>query len=81
MRHGLEKRTVIAAALCAAALGAGTGCVRVKQYERGRLASPAMARGHGDPGLGGEYASKLWESRTGGGIPGEAPGGGCGCTQ
>jgi hypothetical protein len=64
-----------------AALAAAAGCVRVKQYERGRLATPAMVHGLGDPGLGAEYASKLWESRTGGGLPGEAPGGGCGCTQ
>jgi hypothetical protein len=28
-----------------------------------------------------QYRSKVVESKTGGGLPGTAPGGGCGCTQ
>jgi hypothetical protein len=58
------------------------GCARVKPWQRGRLASPAMqsmlASGNAvDVG----YRAKVLESKTGGGLPGTAPGGGCGCTQ
>ena len=35
----------------------------------------------GERGLAGEYRAKLLESKAGGGLPGDAPGGGCGCTQ
>lgn len=34
-----------------------------------------------EEGLPGEYRAKVVESKTGGGLPGDAPGGGCGCTQ
>ena len=73
MRIEIAVLAVLAASVC--------GCANVKQYERERLASPAMARGLGETGLAAEYGAKLWESRTGGGLPGDAPGGGCGCTQ
>jgi hypothetical protein len=58
-----------------------TGCVAVKPYERGRLASPAMNPQFGDDEVAMQYRAKVLESRTGGGLPGSAPGGGCGCTQ
>ncbi|HEU4582287.1 MAG TPA: DUF4266 domain-containing protein [Polyangiaceae bacterium] len=57
------------------------GCVRVHVYERQRLASWAMADPFADTELGAQYRSKVVESKTGGGLPGTAPGGGCGCTQ
>lgn len=57
------------------------GCVRVKPFERAHLASPCMTAGLGEDGLTGEYRAKYVESKTGGGAPGSAPGGGCGCAQ
>jgi hypothetical protein len=57
------------------------GCVRVHVWERQRLASWAMADPFADTELGAQYRSKVVESKTGGGLPGTAPGGGCGCTQ
>jgi len=59
----------------------GAGCVRVKPWQREHLASPAMEMRLGDQGIAGEYRAKVIESKTGGGLPGDAPGGGCGCTQ
>jgi hypothetical protein len=56
-------------------------CVRVKPYQREHLASPAMTARFGENGYAGEYRAKVTESKTGGGLPGDAPGGGCGCTQ
>jgi hypothetical protein len=35
----------------------------------------------GEDGFAGEYRAKVLESKAGGGLPGDAPGGGCGCTQ
>jgi hypothetical protein len=35
----------------------------------------------GEDGFAGDYRAKVLESKTGGGLPGDAPGGGCGCTQ
>lgn len=57
------------------------GCARVKPWERGSLASSVMTSPFGDFGIAGEYQAKVVESKTGGGVPGSAPGGGCGCTQ
>ena len=68
------------AALVALALAAG-GCARVKPYQREHLASPAMTVRFAEEGFPGEYRAKVVESKTGGGLPGDAPGGGCGCTQ
>ncbi|MFL5248118.1 MAG: DUF4266 domain-containing protein [Myxococcales bacterium] len=58
-----------------------SACVRVKPWERAKLATPAMALGVGEEGLSGEHRHRVVESRTAGGLPGDAPGGGCGCTQ
>lgn len=62
------------------ALGA-CGCATVKPWEREHLSCPAMDVQLGDSPLSGPYRQKVVESRTGGGLPGAAPGGGCGCTQ
>jgi hypothetical protein len=40
-----------------------------------------MAAPLAEPALAAEYRAKLLESKTGGGLPGTAAGGGCGCTQ
>jgi hypothetical protein len=56
-------------------------CAYVKPWQRERLARPAMTSGFGEQGFRGEYRGKVVETRTGGGQPGAAPGGGCGCTQ
>ena len=66
---------VAAALLCA-------GCATVRPWQREALASPAMAEApFGDPWIVGAYRDKVVQSTTGGGLPGAAPGGGCGCTQ
>jgi hypothetical protein len=57
------------------------GCVRVQAAERGLLASPSMVVGLGEEDLVSGYRAKYVESRTAGGMPGSAPGGGCGCAQ
>jgi hypothetical protein len=62
-------------------VASGVGCAPVKPWERGKLASPAMTARLGEDGFAGEYRGKMLESKTGGTPPGEAPGGGCGCTQ
>ncbi|HRI51877.1 MAG TPA: DUF4266 domain-containing protein [Pseudomonadota bacterium] len=62
------------------AIGA-TGCVQVKPWQRELLASPAMNPALLDTELSGTYRAKAMESKTAGGLPGTAPGGGCGCTQ
>ena len=58
-----------------------TACARVQPWQRERLASPAMLSPFGDVGWNTAYQAKVLESKTGGGLPGSAPGGGCGCTQ
>ena len=57
------------------------GCVRVKPWQREHLARPCMEARFGEAGVAGEYRAKVTESKTAGGLPGDAPGGGCGCTQ
>jgi len=57
------------------------GCVQVKPWEREKLASPTMTVQLGEDSLAGPYRAKVAESKTAGGLPGTAPGGGCGCTQ
>ena len=57
------------------------GCVRVKPWQRELLACPAMNPALLDTELSGTYRAKAMESKTAGGLPGTAPGGGCGCTQ
>ena len=67
--------------LTAAAALAAAACAPVRPYEREKLASPAMSLEVGEEGLAGSHRARVVESRTGGGLPGGAPGGGCGCTQ
>ena len=57
------------------------GCVCVHVWERQRLASWVMVDPFAETELGAQYRSKVVESKTAGGLPGTAPGGGCGCTQ
>ena len=64
-----------------AAVFAISACATVKPHEREKLASPAMETGFADSGDGGEQRAKVTESKTGAGLPGDAPGGGCGCTN
>jgi hypothetical protein len=68
------------AVLCVLLLPLG-GCVRVKPWERARLASPTMAPPWAEEGMVADYDAKLLETKTGAGLAGGAPGGGCGCTQ
>ena len=56
-------------------------CARVKPWQRGRLAGPAMAVPRALSPLAIGYEAKLLESKTAGGVAGVAAGGGCGCTQ
>jgi hypothetical protein len=65
---------IFSLALCAA-------CAPVRPWQREKLASPAMSLEVGEEGLAGAHRNRVVESRTAGGLPGGAPGGGCGCTQ
>ena len=67
--------------LLAALIAGAAACATVKPWQREHLASRAMAIGFGEEGFAGEYRAKVTETKTGGGLPGAAPGGGCGCTQ
>jgi hypothetical protein len=64
-----------------ALVAAVSACARVKPWQREQLARPCMETRFGEAGISGEYRAKVLESKTGGGLPGDAPGGGCGCTQ
>lgn len=64
-----------------AVLLATTSCARVKPWQRERLATAAMVVPMAEATLAAGYRAKVLESKTGGGLPGVAPGGGCGCTQ
>jgi len=64
-----------------AVLSAASGCAPVRPWEREHLAKRCMTRRFGEDGTQGEYQAKVTESVTGGGLAGDAPGGGCGCTQ
>lgn len=72
---------ICGAVVLLAILGGAAACAPVKPWERGRLASPSMQNKLGEAGSRGVYRAKVLETRTGGGLPGEAPGGGCGCTH
>jgi hypothetical protein len=63
---------------CGVCMGA---CAPIKPWQRARLASAVMALPLAEPPLAVGYRAKLLESRVGGGLPGVAAGGGCGCTQ
>jgi hypothetical protein len=67
------------AALAAALLL--SGCATVRPWEREYLAKPCMEAELGQPAMALQYREKVLESTTAGGLPGQAPGGGCGCTQ
>jgi hypothetical protein len=75
----MSSRFTVAVAIAAAL--AGGGCASVRPWQREQMASPAMQAGFVDPGFDRLYRAKVLESRTAGGLPGSAPGGGCGCTQ
>lgn len=62
-------------------LTAVAGSAPVAPWQRRALACPAMAWPLAEPAVVAEYRGKLLESRAGGGVPGRAIGGGCGCTQ
>jgi hypothetical protein len=76
-------RPALVCSLLGVALAAGSiGCAPVRPWQREALASPAMTESpFGDPYLEAAYRDKVVQSTTGGGLPGGAPGGGCGCTQ
>ena len=62
-------------------LALSAGCATVRPQERGKLASPAMNPSFGSTELTDQYRAKTLESKTATGLPGTAPGGGCGCSQ
>jgi Domain of unknown function (DUF4266) len=74
----LRPAAVTLALACGVLLGA---CAPVRPWQRSRLASAVMALPLAEPPLAVGYRAKLLESRVGGGLPGVAAGGGCGCTQ
>jgi Domain of unknown function (DUF4266) len=57
------------------------GCTAVRPWQREYLAKQCMQARFEEDALDAEYQAKVVESTTGGGLPGDAPGGGCGCTQ
>lgn len=68
--------------LIATVVGFASGCVVVRPWQREALATPVMVESpFGDPFLEAPFRDKVVQSTTGGGLPGGAPGGGCGCTQ
>jgi hypothetical protein len=72
---------LVTALAAAEVILAMSGCARVKPWQRERLATAAMVQPAAPSPLATGYQSKLTESKTGGGVPGVAAGGGCGCTQ
>lgn len=70
--------TLLVLALAVAGVPA---CAAVQPWERALLASPAMESPFAETPLMGEYRDKAVQVSTAGGLPGAAPGGGCGCTQ
>jgi ABC-type molybdate transport system permease subunit len=75
------RRAALATSLVLAVGIASAGCARVKPWQREKLASAVMTLPLAQPPLAVSYRSKLLESKAGGGLPGVAAGGGCGCTQ
>lgn len=74
-------RTRLCRGICALAGLLACECAAVKPYEREKLASPCMRSPFAPSALEAEYQDKLVQTRTAGGLPGDAPGGGCGCVQ
>lgn len=66
---------------CLALCLALTGCAAVKPWQREKLASPCMRSPFAKTALAAEYEDKVIQTTTAGGLPGNAPGGGCGCVQ
>jgi len=81
MRFPRARFAPICRRLCALAGLMACGCAAVKPYEREKLASPCMRSPFAPTALEAEYQDKLMQTRTAGGLPGDAPGGGCGCVQ
>jgi hypothetical protein len=61
-------------------LAVTVGCVTVRPHERELLASPEMGSPFADDRAAGEHGDQVTQAKTGGSLPGAAPGGGCGCT-
>jgi hypothetical protein len=80
MRHSISPLRALAwlPILCGSLI---TGCATVKPWEREKLASPCMQSPFAKTALEAEYQDKLVQTTTGGGLPGDVPGGGCGCVQ
>ncbi|MDB5106402.1 MAG: hypothetical protein JWP91_4091 [Fibrobacteres bacterium] len=78
MRHSNSPLRVLPWLACGLLLA---GCAAVKPWEREKLASPCMQSPFAKTALEAEYQDKLVQTTTGGGLPGDAPGGGCGCVQ
>jgi hypothetical protein len=57
------------------------GCAAVKPWEKEKLGARCMESPFGKSRLAAEYEDKLTQTKTAGGLPGSAPGGGCGCVQ
>jgi hypothetical protein len=76
--RGGRRPLLLWASLLAIPLG---GCAAVKPWEKEKLASPCMADPFGKSALSAAYEDKLIQTKTAGGLPGDAPGGGCGCVQ
>jgi hypothetical protein len=68
-------------ALVCASITSLAGCATVKPWEREHVAKPCMQSPFGSDPMTSQYWEKVTETRTAGGRPGMAPGGGCGCTQ
>ncbi|MCK6528209.1 DUF4266 domain-containing protein [Myxococcota bacterium] len=77
-RPSCPSPTVLALALV---VSGAPACAAVQPWERALLASPAMESPFAETSLMGEYRDKAVQVSTAGGLPGAAPGGGCGCTQ
>jgi hypothetical protein len=73
MNHILMRPVVVV--LAAVALTAGTGCVTVAPYERGKLAHPTMTASD-VTGFGESHVRAIHEGATGGNG---GTGSGCGC--
>jgi hypothetical protein len=81
MRFPCARLLPLGRRLCALGCLLACGCAAVKPYEREKLASPCMRSPFAPSALEAEYQDKLIQTRTAGGLPGDAPGGGCGCVQ
>ena len=74
----MKRRIVL---VCLLSCSSIMGCASVQPWQREHLASRAMQDPFVGTELSGQYAAKVVESKTAGGLAGTAPGGGCACTQ